>query len=600
MRLVSVATLVDEARRTFARFPAVLVCGIGAAWFAIALVNDKSPNDASVRTMLVLILGIPLFLGLRLLLEKPPWRAPGPPSRAVSIAVLAAGFALLAAYRWALGRGEGESAFLRYLQLTFAIDLFVAIAPFLGRGEVNGFWQFNRRLFLRFFLSGIYAAVFFGGVAAAILAVDRLFGVKVNPITYPRLWFFTVLVFLPWHFLAGVPRDLAALEADGEHPKGLRLFTQYLLLSLVVLYLAILYAYTAKIVLTRTWPQGWVGWLVSAASIFGVLTILLLQPGRSEPEHRWTDRFARGYFAAIVPLLGLLFAALGKRVGQYGVTERRYWLFVLGGWLCGIALFMLLGRSRTLKAIPASLALVAIATSFGPWGAYAVSLRSQGTRLDRLLARHGLLDGGRLAHAKGEIARADVREISASVDYLATIHGGRSLRRWTDLRGGGISRELFDGDDDRACRNAFFEEAGLEYVAPWDVESAEEQFYAKDDGGRDVSGYERLYECYFMRSAPDSTYPRHWGRFDEHGGAVEILNGSAVLLSMPLQPLLDRLAALPPNSARTVPPADLCVDGESVDLRARACFVHLTLKPDDPGGRRASTGNGYILIDEHP
>jgi hypothetical protein len=68
---------------------------------------------------------------------------------------------------------------------------------------------------------------------------------------------------------------------------------------------------------------------------------------------------------------------------------------------------------------------------------------------------------------------------------------------------------------------------------------------------------------------------------------------------MPLQPLLDRLAALPPNSARTVPPADLCVDGESVDLRARACFVHLTLKPDDPGGRRASTGNGYILIDEH-
>src|SRR6185295_13773789 len=270
MRFASIATLAQEARRTFARFPAVLLCGLGAAWLAIDLINDKpNPPDGSVRTLLVLILGIPFFLALQLLLEKPPWRSPGPPSRAVAIAAVLAGFALLAAYRWGLGRAAGESAFLRYLQLTLAVDVFIAIAPFAGRGEANGFWQFNRRLFLRFFLSGIYAAVFFGGVAAAILAVDRLFDVKVNALIYPRLWFFTVFVFFPWHFLAGVPRDLAALDADVQHPKALRLFTQYLLLPLVVLYLLILYAYTAKIMLTRTWPLGWVGWLVSAASIFG-------------------------------------------------------------------------------------------------------------------------------------------------------------------------------------------------------------------------------------------------------------------------------------------------------------------------------------------
>lgn len=600
MRL-SIATLGQEARRTFARFPAVLLCGLGAAWLAIDLVNDNNPNDGSVRTMLVLILGIPLFLALRLLLEKPPWRGPGSPSRTVSIAVVLGGFALLAAYRWALGRGEGEAAFLRYLQVTFAAELFVAIAAFLGRGEANGFWQFNRRLFLRFFLSGIYAAVFFGGLAAAILAVDRLFDVKVNNVIYPRLWFFTVLVFLPWHFLAGVPRDLAALEADSEHPKGLRLFTQYLLLPLVVLYLAILYAYTAKIVLTRTWPQGWVGWLVSAASIFGVLTILLLQPGRPESEHRWADRFARAYFAAIIPLLGLLFAALGKRVGQYGVTEKRYWLFVLGAWLCGIALFMLFGRAHTLKAIPATLALVAIVTSFGPWGAYAVSLRSQSARLTALLSRHGLLANGTLLRATTEVPHQDVREISASVDYLASTHGGRSLRRWSDLKGGGISRALFAGGDDNACRNLFLDQMGLTYVPPWDVDTPEVQYYAANsDGGRDVSGYERIYDCYFMRSAPGSTYPRHWGRFDDRGSAVEILDGSAVLLTMPLQPLFDRLEALPVNSAGTVPPADLCVAGASEALRARACFVSLTLGRDDPAGRAASTGNGYILIDEHP
>ncbi|HEV8200039.1 MAG TPA: DUF4153 domain-containing protein, partial [Candidatus Polarisedimenticolia bacterium] len=524
----------------------------------------------------------------------------GPPTRVLSIAAVLGGVAILAAYRWALGRGAGESAFLRYLQVMLAVDLFVAIAPFLGRGEANGFWQFNRRLFLRFFLSGIYAAVFFGGVAAAILAVDRLFEVKVNPILYPRLWLFTVFVFFPWHFLAGVPRDLAALEADVEHPKGLRLFTQYLVLPLVVLYLAILYAYTAKIVLTRTWPQGWVGWLVSAASIFGVLTILLLQPGLNESEHRWTDRFARLYFAAIIPLLGLLFAALGKRVGQYGVTERRYWLFVLGAWLCGIALFMLFGRSRTLKAIPATLALVALFTSFGPWGAYAASRRSQSARLETLLERQGLLSQGRLARATTDIPPADVREISASVDYLASTHGGRSLHRWSDLKGGGISRRLFDGDDDRACRNLFMEEMGLAWRAPWENDWAQEEFRAKNDVGRDVAGYERMYECYFVKTAPGSPFPRHWGRFDARGDAVEILDGSVLLLSLPLQPLFDRLPAFAANADATLPGPDLCVAGESAALRVRACFTTLTLQAENRGGRAALAGNGYILIDEHP
>ncbi|HEV8200850.1 MAG TPA: hypothetical protein VGS03_12580, partial [Candidatus Polarisedimenticolia bacterium] len=122
MKFASIATLVQEARRTFTRFPAVILCGLGAAWIAIDLVRDKAhPPDAAVRSLLVLILGIPLFLGMRLLLEKPPWRAAGPPTRVLSIAAVLGGVAILAAYRWALGRGAGESAFLRYLQVMLAV-----------------------------------------------------------------------------------------------------------------------------------------------------------------------------------------------------------------------------------------------------------------------------------------------------------------------------------------------------------------------------------------------------------------------------------------------------------------------------------------------
>ena len=597
MRLASIATLGREAKGTFARFPAVLVCGIGAAWLAIDLLNDKDPSQGMLRTLVVLVMGIPLFLALALFVEKPPGAAGRSVPRLAGWGAVLAGAAILILYRHLLGRESGEAALLRYVQLTLAVQLAIAIAPFLGRGEANGFWQFNRRLFLRFFLSGIYAVVFFGGLALAILAVDKLFDVKVNDNVYPRLWLLTVFVFFPWHFLAGVPRDLRALDADTEHPRGLRLFTQYMLVPLVLLYLGILFAYTAKILLSRQWPQGWVGWLVSVAALFGVLTVLLLQPGRPEREHRWTDRFALGFFVAILPLLGVLFAALGKRVGQYGWTERRYWLLVLGAWLGGIALFMIFNRSRNLKVIPASLAVVALVTAFGPWGAYAVSRRDQTARLGRLLERHGLLSGGRLSKAATTVPPDDVREISASVDYLATHYGGASLARWSDTvrttaRGG-----LFEGGDDRAWRNAFLEEMGLAYLHPWE-DATEDGQYSTSDDGRDVTGYERLFEVYYYRTSPAMADGRFGARLDEEGLSVEILNGPVVVMSMSLQPLLDRL---PEPSPRSLPAADLCVSGETAALRARACFLSLTTRREEGQAARAAwAGNGYFLLDEHP
>jgi len=594
MKRTSIGPTWQEAKATLLRFPAVLVCGALAAAVSIHHFNDRDGGDRPMQRVMVLALGIPLFFALRLWQERPPWRRPL--SRAAVGGSLLAAAALLVLYRHWLRHETGDASWLRYFQLTLAVDLAVAIAPFLGRGETNGFWQFNRRLFQRFFLSGIYATVFFAGLALAILAVDHLFDVKVNPSLYPRLWFFTVFVFLPWHFLAGVPRDLAGLEGDREHPKALRIFSQSLLVPLVGLYVAILYGYTAKILVTRQWPQGWVGWLVSFASGFGVLTILLLQPGRGDPERRWVDRFARGFHAAILPLLGLLFAALGKRVGQYGVTEKRYWLFILGAWLVGIALFMLFRRAPSIKAVPATLALLALVTSFGPWGAFQVSLRSQTRRLEALLSRHGLLASGTLRPSAAEVPNGDVKEISAVVDYLASYHGPAPLDRlMRDPAPPGRARPWKNGQD---IREAFMGEMKLTYLRPWEDEASPDtdSFHPAEDG-REVAGYESLYDCYFMRKTEGMPTVRYWCRFDEHGRAVEILRGPEVLLTMPVAPLLQRLATA---TSGAVPAADLCVTGGDDRLRAKACFLTLNIRNDDAGARAAWTGNGYVLIDEHP
>ena len=45
--------------------------------------------------------------------------------------------------------------------------------------------------------------------------------------------------------------------------------------------------------------------------------------------------------------------AIWKRVDQYGITERRYFLIVLSLWLAGIAVYYTVRRSRSIAVIPA-------------------------------------------------------------------------------------------------------------------------------------------------------------------------------------------------------------------------------------------------------
>jgi hypothetical protein len=504
MKLTSIASLLGAARRIFLRFPATLLSAMLAAAVAIHIYDKYPVPDRSTHLLMVAALGIPLFTALRLFWEKSPWGRP----LSYSWLPMAGGAAALFLYWTLLNHDPGSVRYLRYFQISLAVHLAVALAPFLGRGETNGFWQFNRRLFLRSFLSAIYAAVFFGGLALALLAVDNLFDVKVNEKIYPRLWMFTVFVFQTWHFLGGVPSNLAELDRDREHPKALQIFSQYMLVPLVVLYVGILYAYMGKILLTRQWPQGWVGWLVSYAAIFGVLTLLLLHPGRQERENRWMEVFGRAFYVAVLPLLGLLFAALGKRIGQYGMTEKRYFLVVLGVWLGGIALYMLLSAAKDIKIIPATLGMTALLTCCGPWGAYGVSLRSQSRRLESLLTKHGLLADGRIVASAKPVAvpQDDLKEISAAVDYLVENHGAVRLNRWGKKDWAEMASKGNRWERTSLISGYFLAAMGLEYLPPWGRTRSYAHYTAREDE-MDIAGFELLVRpdfncCESDRSAP--------------------------------------------------------------------------------------------------
>lgn len=223
----------------------------------------------------------------------------------------------------------------RLAVLLLGLHFVVAAVPYLAelrRGaDTPGFWRYNETLFRRLLAAGLYLGVLYAGGALALVAVRDLFGFYFDSDLFSYLFVGLAALFNTWFFLAGVPHNFAALEQEVPYPNGLRIFTQFVLLPLVALYVGILYAYLLRILVQRELPQGWVAGLILAVAVAvaGIFALLLIHPLRHNPETTWIHTFARWFYRALFPLLGLLAVAIGTRIRAYGLTEERYFVYWL-------------------------------------------------------------------------------------------------------------------------------------------------------------------------------------------------------------------------------------------------------------------------------
>ena len=345
MRFPSLDILWAAARAALLRFPMVMLCAVVGAVAAITAVEVSDP-DNWVKVFLSAQLGLPFMFAITLAGEARGW----PPARVWAlrgIAVLA-----LAGYGVTFDPDYDVVSFTRHAQYTVGALLLVAFLPYRIQEQLNGFWQYNRALFTRLCVAVLYSAVLCGGLELALVGIDQLLGVNIPDELYFHLFATIGMVVMPWVFAGGVPRDIPALDRDTEYPKGLKVFAQYILLPIVIIYLAILMIYLGKIVVTRVWPSGWIGWMVSIVAVVGIFANLLVHPVRDREGNQWVRTYARWYYIVMVPAAVMLLLAVGKRIDQYGITENRYILAVLGTWLLGLCVYFTLRTSRNIKAIP--------------------------------------------------------------------------------------------------------------------------------------------------------------------------------------------------------------------------------------------------------
>lgn len=446
MKFPSITQLQKDGTDAAMRFPFSLLFGILAALLSCWMIEmDPIEDYGLINLLLTFALGIPLYFCIAILAERKSF---SPFYKQISwvVGLIILGF-IYFSFPSENTFTNTRVPYIRYAIYNLAIHLMVAFLPYLGTDSQEGFWNYNKNLFIRLVLGVYYSLVIFIGISLALLAINTLFEANIQGDIYFQILAITFGVFNTWFFLAGIPKTFESQLSVDDYPKGLKIFTQFILIPLLLIYLCILYFYGAKIIITGEWPKGIVSYMIIAISVLGIFTNLLLYPYQKWKESSWIKSFHRGYYVFLLPLIILLFIAIGIRIQDYGLTVNRYIITLMGIWLALISLYYSFGK-RNIKTIPISLALFMILSSFGPWGMFSLSELIQRKRLTKILTESNILVNDKIQHEvslkidqngnlrptgdlkTNSLPTEELYEVNSILEYLEDYHGMESIYPW--------------------------------------------------------------------------------------------------------------------------------------------------------------------------
>jgi hypothetical protein len=362
-----------------------------------------------------------------------------------------------------------------------------------------------------------------------------------------------------------------------------------------------------KIAATRVWPSGWIGYLVSSVSVVGILSLLLVFPIQERAENRWVRSYAQWFYIVLLPSVAMLLLAIFKRIGQYGITENRYFIVVLSFWLALIAIYFIFSRAKSIKMIPATLCVLAFLTAFGPWGAYSVSSRSQTHRLGELLTREGVLVDGRIRKAGSEMSFEDRREVSAILSYLLGTHGEDSIAEWFEDGLAWVDTVEAEGRGGQEWRTGVRAEQvmdamGMAYVQQWQREDRKSFSYWS--GGPEavpISGYDYAFRIENLHASTvvleDRTYEL---TYEMETTSLDLQDEDTTIVRIPLGDLITRAYALPPRRGTgALEPDSMTVMAES-DHASVLVSVRSMSGYEDEGDTQLTSFSGVFFVRLEP
>ena len=318
--------------------------------------------------------------------------------------------------------------------------LLVGLAGHLGRGESNAtFWLFNHRLWFGALLALVAAVLFGAGLSIIHGTLNLLFGLHVPAKWHDYIWTVSLGLVAPVSFLAFAPRSFADPITPREESeftvRAIAALVKFVLVPLLLVYTATLCAYAIKIVLAWELPKGTLGAMVVGYLLVGAATLLVGYPSREKGAPVVSLFWRYWVWLGALPVV-LLFIAVWRRISDYGVTDQRYLMVLIGVWALLLGGFRIIrGSDFDLRLVPGVLALLLAAASFGPGGAVGFSVMSQKSELSSILTEKGMLADGKVVrqpegNAGGGLLGTDAARVRGIEWYLNTHRSLSLLAPW--------------------------------------------------------------------------------------------------------------------------------------------------------------------------
>ncbi len=464
---------------TVARFPFALLSAFLASIVLLGIVHDIGvlSQHHSFRLFSTLFYGSLALTSLKLFVESNDWSITKHSIAAIFLLLVISYFSWFVIY-------EHDKIIMTFFSLVIVLSLF--FSAYINRqSSIASFWFFNYETGVAFSYALVASVVLGAGLSVSLLSIDYLFEIDMPKNIYADIWLLTWGGFFPVYFLSNIPTEFDFKEELCDFPSGISFITNYIFVPLMWAYMAILYAYFVKIIFQWELPRGNLGSVIIVFGTIGVLTKILSYPIRNNGTRLLVmfDRYF--YYALIVPII-LLAIAIGIRLSDYGITESRYAVVLLGLWLAIIIALTAIKKDRFhIKYIPMIFAGLALFASFGPWGAVAMSINSQLSRFEATMQKHNLLVNGQAVKLQGKLSFSERQQLSSLADYLMENEQRLNYIKpmFKTLVEHSTTPELASGLKSSAYGGGrkIFELMGIEHVANWQEFDKIQRFNYKTD-----------------------------------------------------------------------------------------------------------------------